>query len=167
MYILYSIRDKMKLDSKILEKLAIRTISYLIEDLDMKNVNNDISIKKVNSIEYKELSSFISLSLDLKGTLFISVDKFIANEMVKGAIYGDFSEDTLNELSAENLSETLNVVVGNIISDIDIIKNGGSSDISTPILIEDRDRLVKKRYDEIYICKITSKEEEIILGYFI
>ncbi|MEA3315264.1 MAG: chemotaxis protein CheX [Campylobacterota bacterium] len=157
----------MKLDSKILEKLAIRTISYLVEDLGMKSVENNFHIKQVDFIEYKKLSSFISLSLDLKGTLFMSVDNSFANEMVKGAIYGDVSKDVLDELSAENLSETLNIVVGNIISQIDIIKDGGKLEISTPTLVDDKNKLLKKRYDTIYICKIIHNKEEMILGYFI
>jgi len=157
----------MKLDSEILEKLAIRTINYFINDLDIKGVENSFHIEKVDLIEYKDLSSFISFSLDLKGTLFMSVDKSFANEMVKNSIYGDVSQDVLDELSAENLSETLNIVVGNIISEIDIIKNGGKLDISTPILVDDKNRLLKKSYDTAYVCKIIYNKEEMILGYFI
>jgi len=157
----------MELDSNILKKLTIRTIDYLKQDLGMNDINNSFNIEKVDSIKYKELTSFISLSMDIKGTFFISVNNAISKEMVKNFIYGEVSEDVIDELSSENLSETLNVVVGNILSEIEIIKNGGNVDMSTPTLVEDNSILIDKIYDKLYICKIIYKNEEIILGYFI
>jgi len=157
----------MELDSNILKKLTIRTINYLKQDLGMNDINNSFNIEKVDSIKYKELTSFISLSMDIKGTFFISVNNAISKEMVENFIYGEVSEDVIDELASENLSETLNVVVGNILSEIEIIKNGGNVDMSTPTLVEDNSILIDKNYDILYVCKIIYKNEEIILGYFI
>jgi len=157
----------MKIDDNLLRKLAIRTISYFSDDLGMKNISDTFEIQSVNSIDYLDISTLISLSQDISGTIGMSVSNSLAKKMVENFIYGDITEEQIDELASESVSETLNVTLGNIIHNIEVVKNGGKVEISTPYTMHNKVSISKKQDGIMYLCILKYDNEEIILSYFI
>ena len=157
----------MKINDEILKKLALRTISYFSNDLGMKDINDTFKIESVDSIDFLDISTIISLSNDISGTIGMSVSNALARKMVENFIYGDVTEEEINELASENVSETLNVTLGNIIHEIEIVKNGGKVEISTPYTMHNKVSISKKQDGTMYLCILKYNNEDIILSYFI
>ncbi len=79
----------------------------------------------------------------MNSTIFIGASKKLALKLIEQFISADYDKETLSLLKIENLSELLNIVVGNILQDLDIIKNGGKVDISTPVILN-KDKCLEK-----------------------
>jgi CheY-specific phosphatase CheX len=156
----------MNIDKEVLTKLAKRTIDYLRDDLSMVDISEKYSIEDVDSINYLDISALVSLSKDLNGTIGMSVSRDFAHEMVKNFIYGNMDPKVVEDLSSENVAETLNITLGNILQDIDIIKSGGKVEISTPYIMHNSVSITKKENGKMSFCKLTYNDEEIILTYF-
>ena len=151
----------------ILELLSKRIIHYIHNDLNMDNVNSNFLIEEVNHIYYSDISTFISLSGDLAGTIGFSVSHNLAKLLVQNSIYGEIDNETLNELANENVAETLNITLGNIIKDLEVIKSGGKVDISTPYTLHNSVNITQKNNGIMYISQIKYLNEIIIVSYFI
>jgi len=152
--------------SEILLKLATRTISYFREELQL-NIDDKFEIIEVDNIEYLDISTLISLSNGMPGTIGMSVSNELAYSMVEGFIFGEMDKEELEELSGENVAETLNITLGNIIKELDIVKNGASIDISTPYTMHNSVSITKKKNGQMILCRLKLKDEDIILSYFI
>lgn len=152
--------------TEVLEKLAERTISYFKDDLSL-DIDNNYEIINVSKIDYLDLTTIISLSSDMIGSLGMSVSNNLAFTMVESFIFGEMPKDELKELCSENLAETLNITLGNIIQELSIIKNGGKINISTPYTLNNPVTITKKKDGTMYLCKLQSNKESIILSYMI
>ena len=150
----------------ILEKLANRTISYFNKDLSIE-VENKYTIEEVSKINFLDISTLISLSKDMIGTIGMSVSNKLAFNMVEGFIFGEMSEKELHENSSENVAETLNIILGNIIQDLNIVKNGGKVNISTPYTMHSPVTMTKKQNGKMYLCKLKANNGQIQLSYMI
>lgn len=158
----------MKIDGEILSKLAARTIDYFKNDLGMIHIKDQYVLDEVDKIDYLDISTLISLSKDLSGTVGMSVSKELAKDMVKNFVFGKMDEETIAELASENVAETLNVTLGNILQDIDIIRHGGEVEITTPYTMQNPVTVKKKKDGRMCVCKLKySENEDIILSYFI
>jgi len=156
----------MSSEPEILEKLAKRTIIYLNEDLGL-DISNKFQINEVEQIDYLDISTLISLSNDMAGTIGMSVSNNLAYKMVKNFIFGELSTDELEALSSENVAETLNVTLGNILHELDVIKNGGTIDISTPYTMHNSVCITKKKNGVMFLCHLKLDDELILLSYFV
>ena len=151
---------------EILTKLAKRTISFLKDDLAIE-IDNNFTIDKANKINYFDITTLITLSGDSSGTIGMSVTKQFSMLMAEGFLFGESTLEEIEELSSESVSETLNVTLGNIIKDLNIVKAGGSVDISTPYTMHNSVSITKKKTGKMYLCRLKSNDEIIILSYFI
>ena len=151
---------------EILAKLADRTISYFKENLGL-DVDEDFTIEDIEKINYLDISTLISLSNDMAGTIGMSVSNNLAYKMVKNFIFGELSTDELEALSSENVAETLNVTLGNILHELDVIKNGGTIDISTPYTMHNSVCITKKKNGVMFLCHLKLDDELILLSYFV
>lgn len=154
----------MKNHNDILNKLAIRTITYFDENLNL-NIQNEFTIKNVSKIDYLDISTHISLSNDIIGTAGMSISNELAYKMVKNFVFGDLTKDELISLSSENLAETLNIILGNILQDLEIIKNGGKVEITTPNTKQEKVTITNEN-DTMYLCELKLDNEIILLSYF-
>ena len=152
---------------KTLELLSERIIEYIKHDLQLDKVNSSFTIQDVSHIQYNDISTFISLNGNLSGTIGLSISNNLAKILVKHFIYGEIDEDTLSELASENIAETLNITLGNIIKDLDQVKLGGTVDISTPYTLHNSVNITKKKNGTMYLSKIKYLDETIIVSYFI
>ncbi|MEA3383092.1 MAG: chemotaxis protein CheX [Campylobacterota bacterium] len=157
----------MKLNDEILEKLAVRTIAYIKNNLKMDDISDIYEINNVEDILYLDITALIALSGDINGTIGFSVSSDISKEMVQNFIYGGVAEDQIDEFSSEVVSEVLNVTLGNILEDLFVITNGGKVEISTPHIMNNKVSISKKENSEMYLCKLKYNNEDIILSYFI
>ena len=152
--------------TELLEKLAKRTISYFNEDLSIK-VDIKYTIEEVSKIDYLDISTLISLSKDMIGTIGMSVSNELAFNMVESFIFGEMSKKELEENSSENVAETLNIILGNILQDLNIVKSGGKINISTPYTMHNSVTMTKKQDGKMYLCKLKSNNKQILLSYMI
>jgi len=151
---------------EILEKLAIRTISYFQEDLSL-NIEDKYSIEETSKIDYLDISTLISLSTNMSGTVGMSVSNELSIIMIENFIFGEMSKEELSELSSENIAETLNVTLGNILHELSVVKNGGEVNISTPYTIHNSVTITKKKDGKMYVCKLKLNNEIVILSYMV
>ncbi len=156
-----------KNNTQILELLINRTVQYIKEDLLVDISHTPISIKEVNQIEYNDISTFISLSGDLSGTIGLSVSNHLAKIFIQNSVFGDIDEMASEELASENVAEMLNITLGNIIKDLDIVKQGGKVDISTPYTLHNSVTISKKKNGKMYLNQTKCLDEMIITSYFI
>jgi len=152
---------------EILEKLSLRTISYIKQDLNMEGIEDTFTIEKVEQVDYKDITTLISLSGSLMGTVGLSVSNQLAKEMVKKFVYGEEDEQTLEYLSSENVAETLNITLGNILSDLETVKNGKIVEISTPYTMHNSVTITKKKHGIMNISILKYNNEDIIISYFL
>ncbi len=150
-----------------LELLSKRIIEYIKEHLNMEKIDSNFTIEEVSKIEYDNISTFISLSGDLSGTIGLSISNNFANLLVNSFIFGEVDEATLRELATENVAETLNITLGNIIKDLEEVKAGGKVDISTPYTLHNSVSITKKENGTMYLSQIKYLDEIIIVSYFI
>jgi len=156
----------MNKDHEILTKLALRTVSYFRDELSL-DIDDNFDITETDNIEYLDISTLISLSSSMNGTIGMSVSNKLANKMVENFIFGEISQEEIDELSGENVAETLNITLGNILRELDIVKKGGSIEISTPYTMHNSVTITKKKNGKMILCKIKSNDEIIILSYFV
>ena len=154
-------------DFEILEKLSKRVITYIQYDLGMVNISEEFTIQSVDMIQCNNIFALISLSGSVGGTVGMSVSNTLAKKMIENSIYGDIDTQTLESLASENVAETLNIVLGNIIQDLTVVKNGGNIEISTPYTIHNEVSITKKKNGKMYVSNIKYENENIILSYFI
>jgi len=157
----------MEFSEEILEKLSKRTVEYISNDLGMIEIDTKFLISEVNQLKLLDISTMIALSGCAIGTIGISVSNKFAYEMVKNFIFGEMSEEDLNELASENVAETLNIVLGNILTDLQSVKSGQTIEISTPYTLHNRVTISKKKNGKMYLSLLSYKEEKILLSYFI
>ncbi len=154
-------------DIEILEKLSQRVIEYMNNDLGMIDINEKFSIQSVEQIQYNDVATLISLSGNIIGTIGMSVSNNLAKEMVENFIFGDIDTQTLESLASENVAETLNITLGNIIQDLSTIQDGGKVEISTPYTMHDKVSIIKNKNGKMYLSTIRYKNENIMLSYFL
>ena len=151
-------------DIDILEKLSQRTISYYDEYLNNK-IDSKINIEEVDYLENLGKSVVIPLTDDMDGSVFMSISNEHANTLIADYIDESMSKVEVEELSENNLEELLNITLGNILKDLEIMKKGGLVGIKTPIIV--KDNITKEENSKILISKLKYNNEDIILGYFI
>ncbi len=156
----------MNSECEILTKLAIRTVSYFKEEL-LLDIDDKFEISEVNKINYLDISTLISLSNGMTGTIGMSVSNELAYSMVEGFIFGDIDKDELEELSSENVAETLNITLGNILKELDIVKKGMSIDISTPYTMHNSVSITKKKNGTMVLCTMKVNDKIVMLSYFV
>lgn len=131
------------------------------------NIDIEYKIKETSTLDNLDISTLISLSTDMVGTIGMSVSDKLAFSMIENFIFGEMTKEELTQLSSENVEETLNVILGNILSELDIVKNGGVVNISTPYTMNKPVTITKKKDGKIYLCKLNVNNETIILSYMI
>jgi CheY-specific phosphatase CheX len=151
---------------EVLEKLTIRVIKYLIIDLNMYNIDEDFLISDVDTLEYNTVTTFIALSGDTNGTVGLSISDELATTIVEKFIFGEVSKDVIEEFTLQTVQEVLNVTMGNIIKDLDIVKNGGKVEISPPFTLDKSEYPTKNKYSKIYTTELKYNNQKIILSYF-
>ena len=157
----------MSYHKEILEKLSIRTISYFKDDLSMPyDIDINFKIEEVDKVDYLTDIAFISFSGDLNGTSGMSISRQLAFDIAKAFVYGEMEDDEIEELSRESVKEVLNVVIGNIISDLEIVQKGGKVDISVPLNIPGPTTINKKENGKMFVSKLKYNDTSVILSYF-
>jgi len=152
---------------EILEKLTLRTISYLKNDLCLPYDNEPTyTIKDVQRINYLGQIAYISFKGDIQGQVGMSISHSFSRVVAKAFVYGDMDDDELAELSKESSKEVLNVTIGNIISDLTVVKNGGTVDITTPLSSEEQLVIKNEKENDIMcISHIKYNDNNIILSF--
>jgi len=153
-------------NEEILVKLANRTIKYFQNDINLP-IDNSYKISEVKIIDYFDITSLITLSLDISGTVGMSVSNELAYKMVENFIFGDILQEDIPELASGNIAETLNITLGNILKELTVIKEGGNVNISTPYTMHNSVSITKKKDGIMYLCKLKSNNEVILLSYFV
>jgi len=153
-------------NTEVLSKLAHRTILYFKENLSL-NIDEDFEIQEVKSIDYLEVTTLISLTGDICGTIAMSLSSDLSYKMIENFIFEEISKDKAKALIDENVKETLNITLGNILSDLEVVKKGGTVGISIPYSLDDNMAAGKEEDGFIYLCKLKLNDENILLSYFI
>jgi len=153
-------------ENEILTKLATRTISYFKDELQL-NIDDKFEISEIDKITYLDISTLISLSNGMSGTVGMSVSNELAYSMVEGFIFGEIDREELEELSSENVAETLNITLGNILKELDVVKRGMTIDISTPYTMHNSVSITKKKNGTMLLCIIKSNDQTVMLSYFV
>jgi len=154
------------IEEEILTKLSNRIIGYLKDDLSMQDIENSFTIEDVSKIDYKDITTFIALNGAMKGTVGMSVPSSLALQMVEGFIFGDYDKSELKDMSIENVAETLNITLGNILTDLSVVQNGSSVDISTPYTMHNSTTITKKSDGIMFVATLTYNDQQILLSYF-
>jgi len=154
-------------NTEILEKLVKRTTEYLKNDIGIEIDDSCTTIKSVDQIEYLDITAYIALSSDISATVGMSTSNKFACTLVKKFLSIEIAPSEMAELAAENIAETLNISTGNILKDLMIMKEGGNINISIPHTLYNAVVVKKKKNGMMYISKLRSNDEEILLSYFL
>jgi len=152
---------------EILEKLSIRTISYFKDDLALPCTSEpSYEILEVDKVEHQARIAFILFKGALKGTVGMSISENFALDIAEAFVFGDMKKEELIKWVPESAKEVLNVTVGNIIIDLDIVKQGKKVDISVPSALVGPAVIEKKQNGKMFVSKIKYNKEDISLSYF-
>jgi len=152
------------MNNDILNKLVKRTITYLKNDLGFTTLNNNFTIESTNKLRYNEITSFIDLSTSIRSNIAFSVSYRFAKELIKKSIFGLTDDDISDELIIENVSETLNITLGNIIKELNNLQGDKDIEISTPSV---KNMIFSIENKNIDFVKIPYQDDFILLSFFI
>lgn len=148
----------------ILEKLSQRICEYFSIHLDL-HIQSHYQIKSVERIHFSNATALISLTDSAnKATIAMSVSNLFVQLMLVRFLNGNLPNADLIELSHENLAETLNITLGNIIEDLP--PKCGEINISTPYLMNNQIIIHKREFAQMYISELKIGEERILISYF-
>jgi CheY-specific phosphatase CheX len=151
---------------EVLEKLSQRTIEFFSDDLSI-SIEQLGNLKEVDEINYNDITTLISLTGDIGGTVGMSVSSDFSKVMAEAFLFGDATQEEIDDLSTESVAETLNVTLGNIIDKLSIIQNGGKVDILSPYTMHNSVTITKKKNGFMLISKLKFDKYDIILSYFV
>jgi len=151
---------------EVLEKLSQRTIEFFVDDLSI-NIKQSDSLQEIDEIGYEDITTLISLTGDMNGTVGMSVSNEFSKIMAEAFLFGDATQEEIDELSTESVAETLNVTLGNIIEKLLVVQKGGKVDILTPYTMHNSAIIKKKKNGFMLVSKLKCDKHNIILSYFI
>jgi CheY-specific phosphatase CheX len=150
---------------ELLTKLASRVISYLRDEVGLKNVNNNFSIQSADYIQHLFVSSIIFLHKDMSGTIGMSMNKDLIAPIVESMMFCKITEAEINEYAADTVAETLNITLANVIQELDIVKNGGDVTISAPLILDQEAVIQKAKIGKILFVELSIENNKVILTY--
>jgi CheY-specific phosphatase CheX len=145
---------------EVLEKFTIRLISYLKTELNIKQIDENFTIRCVDGLYHQKNIVYISFIGDIDAIIGLSVSHNLATLMLKHFFTEELDQESIDELAVQTVEEVLNIVAGNIIQHLDVVKNGGTIEISPPY------KEISKTYRNIYLSRIRYGDENIEVSYF-
>ena len=101
----------------------------------------------------------------MDGVVYMGISDNHAYELIEGYLDDSIGDDDVEEIMMSNLAETLNITLGNILKDLNIMKNGGIVGIKPPVV--NNKNITKDENSKIIVSKLKYNNEEIKLAYFI
>jgi two-component system chemotaxis sensor kinase CheA len=152
------------LEIDILSKLSQRTIGYFTENLNLP-LQRDVLFKEYETLEPKDINVIIELDGGIVGEIIMGVSSALAITMVNNFVKLELPQDEIEFLAAENVAETLNITLGNILKDFYLVSDSETISISTPKIIYKKDfiNIAKNSYMESSI----SYENEVIKLWYV
>ena len=148
---------------ELLTKLASRVISYLRDEVGLKNVNNNFSIQSADYIQHLFVSSIIFLHKDMSGTIGMSMNKDLIAPIVESMMFCKITEAEINEYAADTVAETLNITLANVIQELDIVKNGGDVTISAPLILDQEAVIQKAKIGKILFVELSIENNKVTI----
>ena len=149
-----------------LKALSTRTCEYLINDMGLEIENKESESEEVDSFSLEAYTALINLKQDVSGTIGLSVSMALAKFMVSQFIFGEVSDEEIEEMAGDSVAEILNVVLGNVLKDFPAVKNGGKVDISTPYVMNKTSKISKTEGGVILINQFITNHGKVIITYF-
>jgi CheY-specific phosphatase CheX len=115
----------------ILSKLSQRTVSYFTQTLNL-SLQREFLFKEYTKFIPKDINVMINLNGGIDGQIIMGVSNELAIIMVNNFVKLELPEDEIAFLAAENVAETLNITLGNILKDFYLVSDSESISISTP-----------------------------------
>jgi CheY-specific phosphatase CheX len=150
-----------------LEALAKRASKYLEDDLGLELENTDLFIEEVDVFNLESYTALINLKHEMSGTIGFSVSINLARFMVGQFVFGDVSDEEVEEMAGDCVAEILNVVLGNVLKDFPAVKDGKQVDISTPYIMNKTSKISKTNAGTMLVCRFKTNHGKVILTYFI
>ena len=152
--------------AEVLEILSARMCEYLADDLSLEFEDSLIRPTKIDSFKLESYTALINLKSDMNGTIGLSVSTSLAKFMVSQFIFGEVTDEEIEEMAGESVAEILNVVLGNVIKDFPITKEGGKVGISTPYIMHKTSHISKSDGGLMVVSKFNTNHGELILTFF-
>jgi len=146
--------------------ISKRTCEYLQDDMSLDIENNSITLDVLDSCFLETYTALINLKYDMDGTIGLSASTSLAYFLVEHFMCVKVNDNELEELAGESVAEILNIILGNVIQDFAVVKNGGQVDISTPFIIDNTAKIAKTKKGLMIIGEINTNHGKLILTYF-
>ena len=102
----------------------------------------------------------------MNGTIGLSVSTKLAKFMVEQFVFGELSSEEVEEMAGDSVAEILNVVLGNVLKDFPVVKNGGHVDISTPYIMSRTMKISKTKSGLMVINQFNTNHGRLVLTFF-
>jgi CheY-specific phosphatase CheX len=136
------------------------------DDLSLNIVNTSAEPESIDSFKLESYTALINLKSDMCGTIGLSVSTNLAKYMVGQFMFGEVSDEEVEEMAGESVAEILNVVLGNVLKDFPVILDGGKVDISTPYIMHKTSRISKSDGCLMVVNKFDTDHGKLILTFF-
>jgi two-component system chemotaxis sensor kinase CheA len=147
----------------ILSKLSQRTVSYFTQTLNL-SLQREFLFKEYTKFIPKDINVMINLNGGIDGQIIMGVSNELAIIMVNNFVKLELPEDEIAFLAAENVAETLNITLGNILKDFYLVSDSESISISTPQIAYKNDLIDMEK--NVYMeSSIAYGDETIKLWY--
>ncbi|RLA81844.1 MAG: hypothetical protein DRG78_08525 [Epsilonproteobacteria bacterium] len=157
---------QLELATEAIEILSKRTCEYLINDMSLEIEDTTVSPSKIDSFTLESYTSLINLKFDMNGTIGLSVSTSLAKFMVSQFIFGEVSDEEVEEMAGDSVAEILNVVLGNVIKDFTVVRKGGKVDISTPYIMNKTTKISTAKSGLMVVNQFSTNHGKLILTYF-
>ena len=149
-----------------LKLLSNRTAEYLINDMGLEIENRNVEPESIESFSLESYTALINLKQDMSGTIGLSVSTALAKFMVSQFVFGEVTDDEVEEMAGDSVAEILNVVLGNVLKDFAAVRDGGKVDISTPYIMNKTSKISKTADGIMVISQFRTNHGKVILTYF-
>jgi len=146
--------------------LSKRTCEYLKEDMSLEIEDTSIVPEDIDFFTLESYTALINLKFDMTGTIGISVSTSLASFMVGQFMFGEVSDEEVDEMAGDCVAEVLNVVLGNVLKDFPVVKNGGKIDISTPYVMNKTTKISKTQSGLMVVSRFNTNHGKLILTFF-
>jgi CheY-specific phosphatase CheX len=143
----------------ILSRLSQRTISYFTENLNLP-LQKDFLFKEYETLQPQDINVIIDLEGGVFGKIIMGVSSELAITMVNNFVKLELPQDEIEFLAAENVAETLNITLGNILKDFYLVSESETISISTPKIVYKKD--FTNIGNSLYMESSIAYEDEII-----
>jgi CheY-specific phosphatase CheX len=148
--------------NSILEPITQRTISFLADEMGIELPTREFELLFPNKIELHPYTAMIGIGGVISYMFTISFENEALNALTRAFVYGEISDDEMEEMKESVACEVANTVLGNSIPNFP--NKGSGVTITPPVMVESGKSISKNAASTIATAVIKTNSGRVTLA---